>query len=88
MRNVQPSSPSASAFALLSRLSSNRRSVCVSLAAMSVPATVRDAFGRWEVSARRRVFAVRDENENENESESKKNASGEVFLAAVGVVLR
>jgi len=53
---------------------------------MSVPATVRDAFGRWEVSARRRVFALRDE--NENESESKKNASGEVFLAAVGVVLR
>ena len=85
MRNVQPSSPSASAFDA-SRLSSNRRSACVSLAAMSVPATVRDAFGRWEVSARRRVFAVRDE--NENESESKKNASGEVFLAAVGVVLR
>jgi hypothetical protein len=61
----------------------------VSLAAMSVPATVRDAFGRWEVSARRRVFALRDENENENENESKKNAFfGEVFLAAVGVVLR
>ena len=36
MRNVQPSSDSASA-PDASRLSSNRRSACVSLAAMSVP---------------------------------------------------